>query len=504
MSDRDEGRSLDALPLPTPRQLVIRAIGTALVIAALVAGVLVVLDQRNEPADVNDLVEEPRTVSYGELSLQIPSDWLLNDLDDCGHPQDDTLILGNAGVITCTEGERVTEATDVVMSAMSGGIVAPSPHVRMESFTLPVGLRARKGISRVDPDSELRTTVLEIPSLDAKVVATSADQSLVNNILATAKPVPVESRATRTVAYLMAAIDVPNTWTVNDVKCREVQSDTVILGYPGRPRLTSPADQECPATRPDDVTDITLDSTVSEDGAVSEYAKRWGVVATEPVTLLGGVKGARGTRLLPNGETITVMIVPDLRAIAVARSSNQALVDIVLRTVHRAVPPQSDEAQTPPTPTPDPTPRATLPSGVETRPVTHVGITLDVPKDWTRDDVRCGTPQSNTVVLGDRPIELPCVGERAPGVSDVVMDRLYGEFGSLWQSEADEPFTLESGLSALRGSLTSNEGLPITVLAFPQHDAIVVATAGDDAAAKELMDGILATARLNTAQPLVR
>ena len=86
----------------------------------------------------------------------------------------------------------------------------------------------------------------------------------------------------------------------------------------------------------------------------------------------------------------------------------------------------------------------------------------------------------------------------------MVIDRLYGEFGSLWMGEADDAFTLESGLSALRGTLTSNEGLPITVLAFPQLDAIVVATAGDDATAKELMDGILATIRVLPTQPPVR
>ena len=507
MSDRDEGRSLDALPLPTSRQLVIRSIGTALVIALIAAGVLIALDQRNEPADVNDLVEEPRTVSYGQLSLKIPSDWVLNDLDDCGHPQDDTLILGNAGTLGCDVGERDEEATDIVMSSLSGGIVAPSPrNVQLESFTTPTGLRARKGTSPVvatDNDTEaenpLRTTVLEIPSLDAKVVATSPDQSLINRILASAKPVPFESPATRTAAYLMAAIDVPRSWTVNDVECRIPQSDTVVLGHPGRPRMTADEGQPCPVGRPTVLTDITLDSTISD------FATRWGVIANDPVPLLGGVKGVRGTKTLPDGTAVTVLVVPDLRAIAVARSSNQPLVDAVLSTIHRAVPPQPDEEQTPPTPTPDPTPRATLPEGVATRPVAHHGITLDVPRDWTRNDVRCDAPQSNTVVLGrmvnDEP---PCLAEGVPGASIIVIDRLYGDFGAPWLSALDEPITLASGVSGLRGSVTSEEGLPTDVLAFPSLDALVVATAGDDGPAKSLMDGILATTRMTTAQPPIR
>ena len=493
MSDRDEGPSDDAAPLPTPRQLVVRAICTALILAALVAGVLVVLDQRNGPADVSDLVEEPRTVSYGQLSLQIPSDWLLNDIDECGNPQDDTLILGNAGDITCSSGERDDETTDVVMSSLTGGVVAPSPDITMESFTLPTGLRARKGTSEpaIDPDDPLRTTVLEIPALDVKVVATSPDQALVNRILATAKQIPFDSRATRTVAYLSAAIDVPRSWTVNDVVCQVPQSDTVVAGHPGLPRQTSPADEPCPVDRPPDVTDITLDSTLSEFGL------RWGVIANESVTLLGGVKGVRGTKTMPDGTVVTVLVVQDLRAIAVARSSNQPLVDSVLSTVHRAVPPQSDEEQTPPTPTPDPTPRATMPSGVETRPVSKYGITMDVPKGWSRDDIRCDVPQSNTVALGIPINDSPtCQAQRAPGVSDIIVNRLYGDFGSLWMPVADEPFTLESGLSGLRGSATSEEGLPTTVLAFPTHDVVVVATAGYEGAAADLMDGILATIRV--------
>ena len=71
MVDRDTDRATEPLPRPTPRQLVIRAIGTLVVVAALVAAAIVVLDERSEPADSTDLAEQPRTVSYGRLSLQI-------------------------------------------------------------------------------------------------------------------------------------------------------------------------------------------------------------------------------------------------------------------------------------------------------------------------------------------------------------------------------------------------------------------------------------------------
>ena len=455
---------------------------------------LVVLDQRNGPADVSDLVEEPRTVSYGQLSLQIPSDWVLNDLDECGNPQDDTLILGNAGDITCGTGERDDETTDVVMSSLTGGVVAPSPDIEMESFTLPTGLRARKGTSEpaADPDDPLRTTVLEIPALDVKVVATSPDQALVNRILATAKQVPFDSRATRTVAYLTAAIDVPRSWTVNDVVCRVPQSDTVVAGHPGLPRQTSPADEPCPVDRPADVTDITLDSTLSEFGL------RWGVIANEPVTLLGGVKGVRGTKTLPDGDRRhrpRGAGPPGDRGRtfqqpAAGRQGAEHRAPRGAPAGRRGA--DSPDADTRPDPAGRPCRRGSRPDRCPS-----------TASPWTCRRAGAATTSAATSRRATRSrsasrstTDPTCQAQRAPGVSDIIVDRLYGDFGSLWMSVADEPFTLESGLSGLRGSATSEEGLPTTVLAFPTHDVIIVATAGYEGAAADLMDGILATIRV--------
>ncbi|MBA2640502.1 MAG: hypothetical protein H0U77_11095 [Nocardioidaceae bacterium] len=495
--DATDGDVADPLPPPTPRQLVVRSIGTALVLALLVVGLVIVLDARDEPADVRDLVEEPRTVSYGRVSLQIPADWVpLNNVDECGYVLDDTLILGNAGLQTCENGERDDEASDVVVSALRGRLAVPVPPVDLASYRLPSGLRGEIGSTVVpsarpsgdqsEDEEPLITTVLQLPTLDAQVLLTSRDQALVDRIIETVQPVPSGPDATTTVAYLSAAIDVPRTWTVNDIACGVPRSDTVVGGYAGPPRLTSVEGRPCPPSRPRGVTDIVLDSVGSD------YSQRWSVLATEPVTLLGGIRAARGTKQLPDGVTVTVTVVPDLAAIAVARSSNQALVDTVLTTLHRAVPPQPDEEQTAPTPTPEPSPRPTLPAGVDTRRVTYQGITLFVPTTWSRDGPRC--PTADTIALGATSGP-PCLAERPEGVSDIVIDRLYGEYGSRWQAAATEPITLASGLFALQGRLPSDEGLPVTVTALPSLDVVVVATAADDGPALNLIDGILATIR---------
>lgn len=511
MSDRASGRVPDPLPRPTPRQLLIRSIGTLGVFAVLIAGAIVAFDQADEPADVEDLVEQPRTVSYGRLSLQIPREWTLNDVDDCGHVQGDTLILGNAGIVTCPQGERAEDASDVVMSSLRGRLAAPAPRVELQERRLPSGLNALIGRTEPDPPTEptaepttspeapdpdeapLVTTVLRLPGLDAQVVATSRDTELVNSIVDTAMPVPDDSEATQTISYLRAAIDLPRTWSVNDLRCGTPLSDTVALGYPGKPRFTAVPGEPCPPDRPNDVTYVTLDSLSSD------FGERWVVLAGDPVTLLGNVDAVRGVKQLPDGQTVTVMAVPTLDVIAVARSSDQPLVDKVLSTLHQAVPPQPDEEQTAPTPSPDPSPRPTLPAGLDTRRVTSRGVALFVPTSWSRNDVRCGTPQSDTVVLDATPTDPPqCEPSRPPGVSSITVERLYSPYGSLWQATATEPVMLASGLSALRGQLVGADGAQVSVLAFPSLDVIIVGTAADEGTELELVEAILATTRRAT------
>jgi hypothetical protein len=127
---------------------------------------------------------------------------------------------------------------------------------------------------------------------------------------------------------------------------------------------------------------------------------------------------------------------------------------------------------------------------------------MAVPSRWGIDDLHCGVPRSDTVVLGAPVAAGPrCTDIRPPDVSELVIDRLYGDFGSLWQGVADQPVTLPSGLSGLRGTSTSAEGLPVTVLALPTIDVIIVATAADDGPALNLIDAIITTTRATTARP---
>jgi hypothetical protein len=225
------------------------------------------------------------------------------------------------------------------------------------------------------------------------------------------------------------------------------------------------------------------------------------VLATEPVTLLDGVKGLRGSQTLADGQTMTVVLVPNLRVLAVARSSDQALVDTVLSTMHRAVPAPPSRDEPTPTTTPEPTSRPTLPAGVQTRTVRHVDVALAVPSRWGTDHLRCGVPQSDTVVLGAPTMAGPgCPATRPAGVSDLVIDRLYSGYGSLWRGVAAQPVTLPSGLSGLQGTTTGTGGLPVTVVAFPTIDVIIVATAANDDAQK-LIEAIITTTRALNARP---
>jgi hypothetical protein len=519
MSERAGQQPPEPLYRPTPRQLVIRSIGTLLALAVIVAAVLVVIDRRSEPTDVTDLVREPRTVSYSQLSLQIPADWTdLAFVDDCGFVQGDTLILGLAGVVRCDEGERDPEASDVVMSSLTGETAAPAPAVRLRPVTLPSGLRAQRGSTVVpDPasggggqagdeedadgdedreDPPLRTTVLAVPSLDVQVVATSRDRQLVKGILNSARRIPSVSRATTTVAYLFAALDLPRGWQVNAVECGVPVADTVVLGKVWGPQ-TTPRRGTCSPERPRGVTEITMEALDSG------FGRRWGPLANDPVTLLNGVKGLRGRKVLPrSGMTVTVVLVPTLRTLAVARTADTALADQVLSTMHRAVPAPPERDEPTPTTTPSPTPDATLPAGVKTRAVRYRGLTLSVPVRWATDAFRCGEPLRDTVGLGAPPDGGPGCGVSRPNnASALVIDRLYGGYGARWRGAADEATTLPSGLSGLLGSSRTREGLPVTVLTFPTIDAIIVATAANDGDAQDLIDGILTTARAPALRP---
>jgi hypothetical protein len=337
--------------------------------------------------------------------------------------------------------------------------------------------------------------VLAVPSLDVQVVATSRDRQLVRGILNSARRIPSVSRATTTVAYLFAALDLPRHWRVNAVECGVPVADTVVLGQTGGPR-TQPRRDACSPERPRGVTEITMEALDSG------FGRRWGPVANDPVTLLNGVKGLRGRKVLRSGLTVTVVLVPNLRTLAVARTADTALADQVLSSMHRAVPAPPERGEPTPTTTPSPTPNATLPAGVKTRAVRHRGLALSVPVSWATDAFRCGAPLRDTVGLGAPPVGGPrCSGTRPNNSSVVVIDRLYDSYGARWRGAADQAATLPSGLSGLLGSSRTSEGLPVTVLTFPTIDVIVVATAANDGAAQELIDGILTTARAPTLRP---
>ena len=358
MAEREAGSAPDPLPRPTPRQLVIRSIGTALVLGGLVAALLVVLDASDSPTDVTDLAEEPRTVAYGQLALQIPADWTnLADVDECGHVQGDTLVLGLAGVVACDEGERDPEATDVVMSSLTGNMVAPAPDVGCARSRFPAGCEAcagrrwcltrrrrptpdspaespaerPRGASGAESDEEsdedtdeesdqppLRTTVLQLPSLDAQVVATSPDRRLVKGILNSAKPIPSGSPATLTAAYLFArprpAADLAGQrgrlWAA-DVRHPGAGPPPAAAPDPAAGREPArPAAGRCHRHHP--------------GGAGQRVRAPLGRAGDRPRDVAGRRQGPARHQGPADGRTLTVVLVPDLRVLAVARSAGPA------------------------------------------------------------------------------------------------------------------------------------------------------------------------------------
>lgn len=103
-------------------------------------------------------------------------------------------------------------------------------------------------------------------------------------------------------------------------------------------------------------------------------------------------------------------------------------------------------------------------------------VTIELPAGWALNDLQCGQPMSNTVIVQPSNGSLACAPPSAEGVSFVRLDDLDSSTASTWEATATEPFTLADGTPALRG-WAQDGSLFETVVVVPDWDVIAAGTA---------------------------
>lgn len=131
-------------------------------------------------------------------------------------------------------------------------------------------------------------------------------------------------------------------------------------------------------------------------------------------------------------------------------------------------------AQQVPAPPKHTTPHARATHSSEQNLVGFGKVTLPLPEGWTLNDVICGDPQSDTVVVEPSDAMLACMPPLVEVVSSIVLDDLTSATGERWKSTATENYVLADGTPALRGRATDGRGLAITVVVVPTYSAIAV------------------------------
>lgn len=101
-------------------------------------------------------------------------------------------------------------------------------------------------------------------------------------------------------------------------------------------------------------------------------------------------------------------------------------------------------------------------------------VALPLPEGWTLNDLACGDPQSDTVVVQPPDATLACMPPLVEGISSIVLDDLTSATAKRWKHTATETYVLADGTSALRGRTTDERGLAITVVVVPAYSAIAV------------------------------
>jgi hypothetical protein len=127
-----------------------------------------------------------------------------------------------------------------------------------------------------------------------------------------------------------------------------------------------------------------------------------------------------------------------------------------------------------------------VPTGMQA--VAYHGVQLFVPASWRINDVRCGTPQGDTVILGDRGLETTCLTASPPNLTVVTMRRIDTPLGRQAAAVAHRAVRVR-GVTAREGTgelpQRDTQG---TVLVIPSVDVVVSVSAPRPASVAAILD----------------
>jgi hypothetical protein len=129
-----------------------------------------------------------------------------------------------------------------------------------------------------------------------------------------------------------------------------------------------------------------------------------------------------------------------------------------------------------------------VPAG--TQAVSLAGVEVFVPKAWTLNDERCGTPIADTAINDNGRVNPPCLISQPHKLTVVRIERLGEIFAKTRASVATTKTTVD-GQPALRGTGVPNQMFtPITSLVLPKQGVVVSVESPDQAAVQRILGSV--------------
>jgi hypothetical protein len=119
--------------------------------------------------------------------------------------------------------------------------------------------------------------------------------------------------------------------------------------------------------------------------------------------------------------------------------------------------------------------------------VAYGGVQVFVPASWPRNQIRCGTPTRDTVVVDPGPIE-DCLLTPAPPVSYASLRLAEDPTTDPDVQLASQPVSIGAGTAARRGEDRLGDGRTRVVLFVPTRKVVVMAVSADPALARRIVD----------------
>jgi hypothetical protein len=119
--------------------------------------------------------------------------------------------------------------------------------------------------------------------------------------------------------------------------------------------------------------------------------------------------------------------------------------------------------------------------------VTYQGVGIFAPASWGRNQLSCGTPIRDTVVVNPGPSPL-CLLLPVPRVSYVWLRSCSGDCGADPEAAVARQVLRVSGQSARRGEDQLSDGRDRVVLVLTGRRVVVVAVSPDPSVARTIID----------------